>query len=401
VKRKLPNFIEAFETYARVFNAPPRYAKWAGLFAISLAAGRRIGMKARGGMLAPNLFLQMIGPPATGKSRAIEAVLSIVNQATDYVPMPTSVTRAGMEDYMKENLKPRRAPDGREQFCSECIGISEELQGILPDQDLTHLTMYNVLYDNRDVYKAVTRSYGEIKLDNPYCSILSGAQPSFLATTMPEQAWGMGFMSRTIMVWDVPTERQSVFESKSLDMKLQADLVHDLRSLFNTFGWVQWDADAINLYEEWWVREGGKPIPQHKRLQMGYNGRRELHMLKLAMIFSLARNNDLIVNVADVGGAITTLLEAEHQMQHIFNEMSQAGSIIALEDVIDKIRQNAREGRHTTEADLIEMLMQRFPATQIHSLIDGLVASNVINIIGEMQMKGFRKFGPGSKMAGT
>jgi hypothetical protein len=401
VARKLDDFVTSFETYARIFNTPPRYAKWAGLFAISLAAGRRIALRARGSLLAPNLYVQMIGPPATGKSRAIAACQSIVSKATDYVAMPSSLTRAGMEDYMRANIKSRKAPDGREQPSSECIGMSEELQGILPDQDLTHLTMYNILYDSPDGYSAVTRTHGEIKLDHPYCAILSGAQPSFLATTMPEQAWGMGFMSRTVMVWDIPNERQSMFEGASLDLDLQAKLVHDLRTIFNAFGWMQWEKPAIELYEQWWVKHGGNPIPAHKRLQMGYNGRRELQMVKLAMIFSLSQSTELIVTQEHVGRAISTLLEAEQQMQHIFNEMSSAGSIIALEDVMDKIRQNARDNRHTSEAELIEMLMQRFPATQIHSLVDGLLSSNVIEMVGEMQVKGFRKFGPGKRMAGV
>lgn len=399
--RRLENFITAFEQYAQIYNTVDRYRTIGGVFLVSTAAKRSIAMQARGNILHPNMYFQLIGGPSAGKSQAIKAVMDIILPATDFSIIPASITRAGMEDYMKDNLKTRTAHTGSMMMSSECIGISEEMQGILPDQDLGHLTLYNILYDNPNIHRAVTRSHGEIKLEEPFCAILTGAQPAFLATTMPEQAWGMGFMSRTMMVFGVQGKRISAFDTITSDQKLKADLIHDLKEIFNLSGWVKWDKQAIALYEQWWVVTGGAPIPTAKRLVMGYNGRRELHMLKLAITMSLAESNEMLVKEHHVAAAIKLLLDLEAQTRHIFNEMSSTGSTVALSDVLESVKRNWADGEKLTpESDLITLLMQRFPSTQVHSLIENLVSSGALEDCSSINAKGFRKFKPGARSGG-
>jgi hypothetical protein len=392
MSRRLANFVEGFCTYSETYNTTPLYAKAVALWMVGTAVRRAVGMKARGNSLHPNLFIELVGGPGTGKSQSINACRSIFIPATNCSLIPASVTRAGMEDYMSGNLQNSKSPDGGLLLSHECIGLSEEMQGILPDQDLGHLTLYNILYDLPNIHKAVTRTHGEIKLESPYCSILTGAQPAFLATTMPEQAWGMGFMSRSIMVFDTPRERRSMFELRDVDHKLKADLIADLKAISALTGWMEWSTDAIKLYDEWWVVEGGKPVPTQKRLAMGYNSRRELHMAKLAMIHSLSRSSDLLVELCDVKNAILDLLHFEAQMKNIFHEMAATGSMVALSDVIDKVRTDSGEGKLTEEATLIEMLMQRFPSTQVHSLIENLLQSKAIVSAGGVEIRGCRMF---------
>lgn len=396
MSRRCKDFVGSFLAYSEIYNTTPLYAKAGALWMLGTAVLRAVGMRARGNTLYPNLFIEMVGGPGTGKSQSVNAVRSIFSPAVQLSTIPASVTRAGMEDYMQNNLVKGKTPDGALLLSNTCIGLSEEMQGILPDQDLGHLTLYNILYDLPSVHKAVTRTHGEVRLEAPYCSILTGAQPAFLATTMPEQAWGMGFMSRSIMVFDTPRERKSMFELRDVDQKLKANLIHDLRQIKELSGYMEWNAEAQSLYHEWWVVNGGIPIPTAKRLAMGYNSRRELHMAKLAMIYSLARTNDLVVTIQDVGNAIETLLLFEAKMKHIFNEMASTGSMVALQDVLDKIRVDTAEGRDTEEATIITLLMQRFPATQVHSLIENMLNSRAIIMSGGIDAKGFRKFRAGA-----
>lgn len=401
--RRLKNFIEAFCEYSSTYNTTPLYAKAGALWMLGTAVRRAVGMRSRGNNLFPNMFIELVGGPGTGKSQSITAVRSIFIPATNRNLIPASVTRAGMEDYMSSNLAQGKSPDGGLLLSHECIGLSEEMQGILPDQDLGHLTLYNLLYDLPAIHKAVTRTHGEVRLEAPYCSILTGAQPAFLATTMPEQAWGMGFMSRSIMIFDTPRERRSMFEFRDVDHKLKADLIHDLTEISEMHGWMEWTEGAIDLYDEWWVQHGGLPVPSQKRLGMGYNARRELHMAKLAMIHALARgttnSQHLIVEIQDAAAAIRDLLHFEAQMKHIFNEMASTSSMVALADVIDKVKADTAEGRTTEEAAIIEMLLQRFPPTQIHALIENLIASKAIMLAPNApQLKGMRKFTAGSNL---
>lgn len=402
--RRLPNFIESFCKFASTYNTTPMFARYAAIWMLGTSVGRAVGMQARGNNLHPNFFFQLVGGPGTGKSQAIKAVRRILLRAVPKISIiPASITRAGMEDYMTSNMQTRHSPSGIKFFSHECIGLSEEMQGILPDQDLGHLTLYNILYDLPDLHVAVTRSNGEVRLEMPYCSILTGAQPAFLATTMPEQAWGMGFMSRSVMVFDVPRERTSMFNTVIPDPKLEADLIADLKSIHALQGWMQWTAGAIRLYEEWFVEHGGLPIPQAKRLAMGYNARRELHMTKLAMVMSLAESNDLIVDIKHVAEAIKLLLNTEERMKMVFTEMSATGSAVAIEDALDMVRSKSVDGGAIDEAVLLDFLMQRFPATQVRAVLENLVNSQSIvpatDVKGFVNAQGFRKFRAGSRIA--
>lgn len=356
-------------------------------------------MVSSGQFLTPNLFVLLIGGPGSGKSQAISAARQIIIPATQINVIPSSITRAGLQDYMAENLQQRTAPDGSVAISNECIALSEEMQGILPEHDIGHLTLYNELYDVRSIYKARTRMHGQIDLQAPYCSIITGAQPAFLGTTLPEQAWGMGFMSRSIMVYDQAVGRKNAFEQPELNHALQAQLITELRSKQKLHGYFTWEQEAIALYKIWWVDKGGPPVPQQKRLAMGYNARRSLHFFKLAMAYSLARGNDLRVTMEDATQAISLLLRTEDKMKFVFAEMGNTGATIMMEDVLDAVRQAYMEGRTVPEATIIGMLNARFPPSQVHNLIENMLRSNMLKVAESLvTAKGFREFAPGDRL---
>lgn len=400
------DWVADFVSFGQPFNTPDIFLEWGAIWQLATAIGRQAGTKLRGQLLTPNMFIALLAGPGAGKSQAVSAIRQIMLPACNISLIPASVTRAGLQDYMQENLQKRTAPDGSLLLSNECIALSEEMQGILPEHDIGHLTLYNELYDVRSVYKARTRSSGEINLQSPYCSIVTGAQPAFLATTLPEQAWGMGFMSRLIMVFGTAQRRTSAFEHADLDRKLQTNLIMDLREISKLYGYFKWDKGAQALYETWWVERGGPPIPGAKRLAMGYNSRRDLHFFKLAMAFSLSRSNDLMVTGKDAEKAVALLLRTEDRMKHIFNEMSQAGATMALSDILENVKNEALDGRAVEESRLIHMLMGRgIPSTQVHALIENMLTSGLLKDVSDKKLtgaaaRGFRKFVPGDR-AGT
>jgi hypothetical protein len=66
--------------------------------------------------------------------------------------------------------------------------------------------------------------------------------------------------------------------------------------------------------------------------------------------------------------------------------------MVALADVLDRVKVNSAEGKPTDEATLIEMLMQRFPSTQVHAMVENMISSKAIVNISKVEIKGVRKF---------
>jgi energy-coupling factor transporter ATP-binding protein EcfA2 len=399
VGRLVKDWVKGFVKWSEPYNTGDLFREWAAIWQLATSVGRQVGTQLRGQLLTPNMFVLLIGGPGSGKSQAVSATRKIILPATGISLIPSSVTRAGLQDYMQSNLHTRKAPDGTLQPSHECIALSEEMQGILPEHDIGHLTLYNELYDVRSVYKAITRSSGEINLQSPYCSIITGAQPAFLSSQLPEQAWGMGFMSRSIMVFDLPRERTSAFRTSHLDLELQSNLVADLKAISKLSGYFSWSTAAEALYETWWVERGGPPEPSAKRLKMGYNARRDLHFFKLAMAFSLSRTDTLQVELDDVRRAIELLVRTEGRMKHIFTEMASTGAMTAIADILDAIKSRTMEGGFTTEADLVAMLNERMLPTQVHSLIENLITSKQIKDVSSTKARGFREFVTGDRLS--
>jgi energy-coupling factor transporter ATP-binding protein EcfA2 len=129
---------------------------------LGTTVGRSVGTRLRGQQTAPNLFVLLVAGPGSGKSQTVKAIKSVLIPATGISTIPASVTRAGLQDYMVDNLKTRIAPDGSQIPSNECIALSDEMQGILPEHDIGHLTLYNELYEVASVYKARTRYHGEL-----------------------------------------------------------------------------------------------------------------------------------------------------------------------------------------------------------------------------------------------
>lgn len=395
----ITDWIKSFCEYAEPYNTGPLFREWGGVWQLSTAIGRQAGTKLRGQLTPPNLYLILVSGPGGGKSQIVNAIRPILLRATNISTIPKSVTRAGLQDYMQENLKPRLQPDGTQAPCHECVALSEEMQGILPEHDIGHLTMYNELYDPQQTYRARTRTHGTVDLQLPYCSIITGAQPAFLSLMIPEHAWGMGFMSRCILVYDIQPTRTSAFDYEDVDHKLESELILHLKKVHRLHGWFQWEPAAKELYHQWWVQSGGPPVPVQKRLAMGYNARRERQFFKLSMCFSLSRTTDLTVTVEDAARALELLLRTEDRMKHVFSEMASTGAIAAYGDVVDSIRLRCATGTRLPEADLIHMLMDRFQPSQIEAMIENLLSSGVIaEAAGAVSGKGIRSFVPGPKM---
>lgn len=398
--RNVKDWIKGFQEFARPFDTAPLYTEWTGLWQVATAVGRQVGTKLRGQLTTPNLFLLLVGGPGAGKSQAVIAARKVILPATGITTIPASVTRAGLLDYMRDNFHQRTTPTGDQIMSNECIALSEEMQGILPEHDIGHLTLYNELYSPANVYEAITRTHGLLHLEAPYCSIITGAQPAFLASQLPEQAWGMGFMSRSILVFDQPRIRTSAFEFEDVDHALQSKLIMDLKQIKQLHGYMHWEDEAKHLYKVWWIDNMGEPVPSAKRLAMGYNARRALHFFKIAMAMSLSRTNDLRVTVEDAARAIELLTRTEANMRHVFTEMASTGFMNAMADVLDAVKVRCADGGKMPEADLIHMLMQRVPSHQVKPLIENMLSGDLLRLAkGSMEGQGFRSFTLGGKVA--
>jgi hypothetical protein len=377
--RRSPDWIESFLAFTDAIPSPAIFRKWAAISAIAGALQRRVYVQTAQSLIFPNLYVLLVSPPGIGKSEAIKRVGEIWHAADHLHVAPNSVTRASLLDILDKSQVKNVLPSGDlDQFHALTVAASE-FGVLVPAHDLEFLNTLNDIYDCPPSFREVRRARTtQIDISFPILNILGGTQPAYLASLLPEEAWGMGFTSRLIMVYSAQQVRVSLFGSRGgPDVALAATLKADLEGVVTMYGEMKFSPEAEALLVPWF-EAGLPPIPTHSRLQ-NYNTRRILHVIKLAMVSSASRDNALIIEPVDIERARDWLLEAETLMPDIFRDMAGKSDKAVIDDLHSYLwRIYARDQQPIHEQKVISFLSARMPSEKILRLIDLCERSGVL-----------------------
>jgi len=224
-------------------------------------------------------------------------------------------------------------------------------------------------------------SVKHVKIDNPHLGLVGGTTPSYLNSFLPEGAWDQGFTSRTIFIYcGVPVSGGDIFNDSGIAQLEREYLVlfADLKRISGLYGKMHWESDAAGAITEW-NNKGLEPVPEHNKLQH-YNTRRLAHVIKLCMVASVSRGNDLRITLHDYQTALGWLLEAEVYLPDLFHSHGISGDSQAIDDAWDFIyRAYNREGkRPVSEHRLVNFLRTKVPSHTILKIIEIMERSGII-----------------------
>jgi hypothetical protein len=384
--RKHPCWITSFLEYTENLPSPERFRKWAAISAIAGALERRCWVKTGAGELYPNMFVLLVAPPGVGKDFAINPARDLWAATQKLNIAPAAMTHKGLVDHLADSHVQQQYIDDKGRFVNyHSILVSvPELGVLIPSHDLAFLSTLNDLYNCGKVFAERSRSKGDIlKIENPHIHIIAGTQPKYLGSLFPEEAYGMGFTSRIVMIyWGTPTKR-SLFGSNKFSPKLQKSLADDMLKITQLKGEFYLDQETIAALEQWHAIESDNDRPVHTKL-IHYNARRIMHLIKLSMVYSISRSSDMIITIEDFNDAKETLLDAEQAMPEIFKEISSGGNASEIEEAFHFIvRLHNKTQKPIPEHKLIHYLATKVPANQISYLVETMVRSAIIKEAGE------------------
>lgn len=394
--RRLPSFVNAFTEYSEGRPSPEIFRKWAAISCIAGALERRVWVRTNGLDMFPNLYTVLVGPPGVGKTVAISQTEALWRAVPDLRVSPTSVSKASLIDSLvdakRHIIRPAAVPPFYEYHA--LLTVAGELGVFLPAYDNEFMNTLTSLYDNISDYEERKRSKDlRLKIPYPQLNLLAGTTPSYLNSLMPEGAWDQGFTSRTLLIFSGERVIVDLFAENSGDARLWPDLVHDTKQIVKLFGKVSWEQDAANAMSAW-HQAGGPPLPEHNKL-LHYITRRTGHLLKLCIVASVSRGDDLVITLGDYQEALGWLIEAELYMGDIFKSMGSGGDSQAIEDTWYYVYTLfAKEGKKPiSEHRIIHFLSQRVPAHSIARVLDTMVASNML-VVQSYGDKGRKMYAP-------
>ena len=339
---------------------------------------RRVWIETARSKLYPNLYTLLVAPPGVGKSQAISHVNELWYAIKGLHVAPDNVTKPALIDAIGAASRKMVLSDtGLMEFHSLLVA-SSEFGVLVPAHDLEFLNTLNHIYDNPRNYRENRRSMGDNQVDitNPQLNILGGTQPAYLANLLPEEAWGMGFTARVIMVYSSKAITVPLFKRQAPRSNEFKELVSGLSRVAALYGPMNFSPEA-EAYIEAWAEAGCQPVPTHSKLQ-NYVSRRILHALKLSIIAAVSAGSPTI-RIQDFERAKNWLLLAESTMPDIFREMVGKSDV----QVIDELHYfcwtlwiKEKTGIHVSR--LVHFLQHRVPSEKIMRVIDVAEKANIL-----------------------
>ena len=328
-KRNVPDWLSAYLRYVENTEPPIQFHIWCALSTIAGVLQRRVWLDWER-RLYPNLYVILVGDSGqTRKGTAIDKAewfftqmpqLNIEN-GNRVTKEQLAIDLASAESEFFYQEPGRRGKTMRTQHT--LTHIVPELATFFGFKDHELLGWLTDWYDSKDVWENRTKTAGKDLIHNMCYNLLAATAPDWMRSMLPEAAVGGGFTSRVLFIYE--ERKRKVVSNPQLtekDKELRTLLLSDLEQIYKLAGPMSLTPKAQLLYEEWYenqeeeIKEGRPPI-RDERLK-GYLARRQTHCLKLAMILSSSRSDELVIKDSDMRRAQVMLRDAEKKMAQAF-----------------------------------------------------------------------------------
>ncbi len=308
--------------------------------AVSSALERRVWMTGDDPLdddcIWPNLFCLFVGPPASGKSRAMRKTGTILHAIKEiaadaslkpvFTAGPTSGSMQGIVQALSESRKEFRLTPAAEPYIYFAMMThSEELGVLLKKNDTDMTNAFQQFYDSyRFDKKTVTAD--TFDLENICVNVIAATNPEWIKDSITTSLFGQGFMSRFIIVFadEARFDRDVVSKAPELGESKRAVITH-LTKLSKLYGKVEFTPEAIEFrrhHIEHPTEKMTKKLNNYSTHLKHYYGRKRLHWFKLSLAMHFGETTDMMVDQPVMERAFNFLGGLERDMHKAFAKIA-------------------------------------------------------------------------------
>lgn len=376
-KRKLDDLLNGYIGYQENTEPPDIYKKWAGVSLIAAVLQRKCWLSWGPYNFYPNMYIILVGPP--GKARKGTAMhpakqhlkklqIKVAAEATSREALIRRIAEAATT----YNLDKTNKTIDLATHCSLTI-FSDELTVFIGYNNKELMANLADWFDCAENWTYDTKTQGTDVIQNLWVNMLGATTPELIQATMPLDMIGGGLSSRMLFIYARKKGKKAPCPMQSKDsMQIIKDVDHDLEMIYQMSG--QFTVTE-NFLEDWikWYMAKPENCPLGCRHLEYYWERREVHLLKLSMIMSASRSQEMIIRRCDLKRADEWLLEAERFMPNAFLGMGHRDDASVVAQIMNEIM----EAGVIKISDLVDL--HNFDVTQIQ----------LNEIVKLLKMKGF------------
>jgi len=374
------NFMQQYRIYTQGTESDPRYHVWTALSIAGTKIGRNLYHTFGHQTLYPNLYVLLVGVPASRKSTALtigrdlitasgyrcfamektsrekflldfeegfDIVTAIGNQMDKKAGLLNSLLDKPIEIDMMAmlHMPANLAARGKEVYLS-----LSEFCDFMGQNNSNFATTLTTLYDNLPLYQERLKNSKSVNIPSPTVNLLGGLTPSHFDTHFPPELIGQGFMSRVILVYGKKSDKR-ITRPPMKNTELEHELSLHLEKVGKLSGEMKFSAGAEialdKIYQEY------HDIPD-VRFQY-YCARRLTHLIKVSMIVSALKlqkeisidslteaNTYLVGTEVDMPRALGEYGEGKYSKvsQRIIETLNTNNNVMAIPELFKAVRQD-------------------------------------------------------------
>lgn len=367
--RHYPDFLQAYLNYTKKQESPEDYHRWTAIGIVSSALARKCWLHRGYYTLFPNTYIVLVGESAwCRKTTAAEIGLKILANTNKVDILYEKITNAylcrhlanaGVKSPLGDSSITIYAPE-----LSNCLGKDAYNSGLI-----SNLTS---AYTCPDTLENRTKTAGIDVIRNVCINFLGATTMEWMSQNLPGDAVEGGFTGRVVfIVKDESRHREAWPALTPEEMTMRDYLVHDLSKIACLNGEFKFTDKAKEIYKYWYDHA---VEPEDMRLRP-YFGRKGDHVLKISMIMSVFKSDDLIVTDTHVEEALSSLHHIEEMMPHAFRGVAFSKSS---KDTDRVLRQLEKMGGTAAHSLLLKKNYHYVNGTEFEEVIKTLMASDVI-----------------------
>lgn len=351
-------------------EVPQRFARWCAVASLLAALERRVSIRQGVYNIYPNFYMVLVAASGQKKSTAINLVGKLLRRLS---PPPTVVSQKITPEALIAALSMSATDDGVINLKSTCGGIvvADELATFLDKSALDRGLgpILTALYDCTP-FEYTTKKEGIQRIDDGYLSILGGTTIELLRNSLPKDAIGGGFTSRTMFVYEDQLSAPVAWIDYDPRMdEIEQECVNYLQRLLELKGMVELTPEAKAFYIKDYNDRYTDTERKRDPLLSSYENRRHAHLLKLAIALMVCEEPSLKMERYHINGAKIILEEAEVYLSRVMQLVTATDVGILSNQVYAYIRQHGVVYR----ADLVRHFANQLDAADISKQIDTLV----------------------------
>ena len=328
------NFFNDYHTWSKNTEPPDSFHFWSALYAISVTLGRKTVLNMGPLNFFPQLYIVVVGPPATRKTTALDMGQKLVADLGKINFAPSSLSKEALVDALAhEKAKVSVSLGGKIIPYHQVACFASELSEFLGGKHVNE-SIIRFLTDiwDRNEYKETTRKGGEVVIPSPYFTMIGGCTKDWIGRSLASEIITDGFARRVIFIYDdiIKCFAWPTLTPEQMDCRKRAK--ERLERMWELKGFFQISVEAFRLYNEFYEKNRAE-MPKRPPMMQNYYSSKATIVLKLAMCISAAIRDDLLIDSGCLTAALSALEQTEEKRDSIFTGVGRNPTAIVQEAI--------------------------------------------------------------------